>query len=179
MQFRVLIHWFNLLCVFANCVSFTCYNLFGSNHNCANVNTALTCTCANFASGRPFVINLIKQVPNFYMWKICMWYQPRIDSLFQGQIGHATCWDWIEMSNLHLLAPVPLSIFRSNSKFDENSERSSFDRSQRYFAHVTTVTLSWRVQNIVVIGHVYFTIECFEFSSNLEFDRNMLIGTGA
>ena len=23
------------------------------------------------------------------------------------------------------------------------------DRSQRYFAHVTTVTLSWRVQNIV------------------------------
>ena len=25
-------------------------------------------------------------------------------------------------------------------------------RSQRYFAHVTTVTLSWRVQNIVVIG---------------------------
>ena len=53
------------------------------------------------------------------------------------------------------------------------------DRSQRYFAHVTTVTLSWRVQNIVVIGHVYFTLECFEFSSNFEFDRNMLSGTGA
>ena len=54
-----------------------------------------------------------------------------------------------------------------------------FDRSQRYFAHVTTVTLSWRVQNIVVIGRVYFTLECFEFSSNFEFDRNMLSGTGA
>ena len=53
------------------------------------------------------------------------------------------------------------------------------DRSQRYFAHVTTVTLSWRVQNIVVIGRVYFTLECFEFSSNFEFDRNMLSGTGA
>ena len=52
-------------------------------------------------------------------------------------------------------------------------------RSQRYFAHVTTVTLSWRVQNIVVIGRVYFTLECFEFSSNFEFDRNMLSGTGA
>ena len=52
------------------------------------------------------------------------------------------------------------------------------DRSQRYFAHVTTVTLSWRVQNIVVMGRVYFT-ECFEFSSNFEFDRNMLSGTGA
>ena len=54
-----------------------------------------------------------------------------------------------------------------------------FDRSQRYFAHVTTVTLSWRVKNIVVIGRVYFTLECFEFSSNFEFDRNMLSGTGA
>ena len=54
-----------------------------------------------------------------------------------------------------------------------------FDRSQQYFAHVTTVTLSWRVQNIVVIGRVYFTLECFEFSSNFEFDRNMLSGTGA
>ena len=53
------------------------------------------------------------------------------------------------------------------------------DRSQRYFAHVTTVTLSWRVQNIVVIGRAYFTLDCFEFSSNFEFDRNMLSGTGA
>ena len=53
------------------------------------------------------------------------------------------------------------------------------NRSQRYFAHITTVTLSWRVQNIVVIGRVYFTLECFEFSSNFEFDRNMLSGTGA
>ena len=53
------------------------------------------------------------------------------------------------------------------------------DRPQRYFTHVTTVTLSWRVQNIVVIGRVYFTLECFEFSSNFEFDRNMLSGTGA
>ena len=51
------------------------------------------------------------------------------------------------------------------------------DRSQQYFAHVTTVTLSWRVQNIVVIGGVYFTLECFEFSSNFEFERNMLSGT--
>ena len=53
------------------------------------------------------------------------------------------------------------------------------DRSQRNFAHVTTVALSWRVQNIVVIGRVYCTLECFEFSSNFEFDRNMLSGTGA
>ena len=53
------------------------------------------------------------------------------------------------------LAPVPLSIIRSNSKFDENSECSSFEYTgpiTTIFAHVTTVTLSWRGQNIVVIG---------------------------
>ena len=33
------------------------------------------------------------------------------------------------------LAPVPLSIFRSNSKFDENSERSSFN----YIRPITTI----------------------------------------
>ena len=52
-------------------------------------------------------------------------------------------------------------------------------RSQRYFAHVTTVSLSWRVQNIVVIGQVHSKLEHSEFSSNFEFDRNMLSGTGA
>ena len=52
-------------------------------------------------------------------------------------------------------------------------------RSQRYFAHVTTVSLSWRVQYIVVIGRAYSKLEHFEFSSNFEFDRNMLSGTGA
>ena len=52
-------------------------------------------------------------------------------------------------------------------------------RSQRYFAHVTTVSLSWRVQNIVVIGRIYLKLERSEFSSNFEFDRNMLSGTGA
>ena len=34
-----------------------------------------------------------------------------------------------------VLAPVPLSIFRSNSKFDENSERSSFE----YTRPITTI----------------------------------------
>ena len=96
-------------------------------------------------------------------------------------IWYSPWWRYNMTTFSTLLAPVPLSIFRSNSKFDENSECYSFEyaRSQRYLAHVTTVTLSWRVQNIVVIGRVYFTLECFEFSSNFEFDRNMLSGTGA
>ena len=68
---------------------------------------------------------------------------------------------------------------RNSMKIQNALVSNLLDRWQRYFAHVTTVTLSWRVQNIVVIGHVYFTLECFEFSSNFEFDRNMLSGTGA
>ena len=52
-------------------------------------------------------------------------------------------------------------------------------RSQPYFAHVTTVSLSWRVQKIVVIGRVYSKLERSEFSSNFEFDPNMLSGTVA
>ena len=99
-------------------------------------------------------------------------------------------WHWVShtitamsISHSHLaLAPVPLSIFRSKSKFDENSKHSSVNirgRSQRYFPHVTTVSLSWRVQNIVVIGRVYSKLERSEFSSNFEIDRNMLSGTGA
>ena len=61
------------------------------------------------------------------------------------------------------LAPVPLSIFRSNSKFNKNSERSSFE----YTRPITTIFCT------------YFILECFEFSWNFEFDRNMLSGTGA
>ena len=41
------------------------------------------------------------------------------------------------------------------------------------------MSLSWRVQNIVVMGRVYSKLERSEFSSNFEFDRNMLSGMGA
>ena len=68
---------------------------------------------------------------------------------------------------------------RNLMKIQNSLVLNILDRPQRYFAHVTTVTLSWPVQNIVVIGHIHFTLECFEFSSNFEFDRNMLSGTGA
>ena len=53
------------------------------------------------------------------------------------------------------------------------------DRSQLHFAHVTTVTLSWRVQNFVVIGLIDFKPQHCNFWSNYEFDRNSVSGTGA
>ena len=51
--------------------------------------------------------------------------------------------------------------------------------SQWNFAHVTTVTLSWHVQNFVVIGLAYFGPEHSKFLSNFIFDRNPNSGTGA
>ena len=80
------------------------------------------------------------------------------------------------------LALVPLTIFLSNSKFDQICRDliwNMCNRSQRNFAHVTTVTLSWRMQNFVVIGDVYFEREHSKFWSNFEFDRNIVSGTGA
>ena len=80
------------------------------------------------------------------------------------------------------LVPVPLTIFRSNSKFEQNWERSSLKYTKPIttkFAHVTTVTLSWRVQNFVVIGRVYFKPEHCKIWSNFEFDRNIVSGTVA
>ena len=61
-------------------------------------------------------------------------------------------------------------------------ERGDFNMlnwSQWNFAHVTTVTLSRRVQNFVVIGWGHFKPEHCKFWSNFEFDRNIVSGTGA
>ena len=52
-------------------------------------------------------------------------------------------------------------------------------RSHQNFAHITTVTVSWRVQNFVVIGRGQFKPEHFIFWYNFEFDRNAVSGTGA
>ena len=75
-------------------------------------------------------------------------------------------------------APVPLSIFRSNSKFDETSECSSFE----YTRPITAIFCTRHDSDTVVTCAKY---SCdpeehqHEFSSNFEFDRNMLSGTGA
>ena len=53
---------------------------------------------------------------------------------------------------------------RNSMKFCIGLVLNKFNRSQRNFAHVTTVTLSWHVQNFIVIGWPYFKSEhCFFF----------------
>ena len=51
--------------------------------------------------------------------------------------------------------------------------------SQRHFAHVKTITLSWRVQNFVENCRVYFKPEHGKFWPVFEFDRNIVSWTGA
>ena len=53
-----------------------------------------------------------------------------------------------------------------------------FNRSQQNFAHVTTVTLSWSVQNFVVIGWAHFKPEHCVTLSNFKFNRDTVIETG-
>ena len=50
--------------------------------------------------------------------------------------------------------------------------------SQRYFAHVTTVTLSWRVQHFVVIGRICHEQENYKISPHFDFNRNIVSETG-
>ena len=68
--------------------------------------------------------------------------------------------------------------FEIRSKFSD-LVKYMFDQSQRNFAHVTTVTLSWRGHNFFVVGRVHFKPEHGKFWSNFEFDRNIVGGTGA
>ena len=49
-----------------------------------------------------------------------------------------------------------------------------FNWSQWNFAHVTTVLLSWRVQNFLVIGRICYEQEYGEISFIFYFDRNIV-----
>ena len=67
----------------------------------------------------------------------------------------------------------------NSMKFCNALVHNIFGRSQRNFAHVVTVTLSWHVQNLVVIGWSYFEWEHSKIWSNFKFDRNLVSGMGA
>ena len=104
------------------------------------------------------------------------------------------CWCWVSECkqpgsqlwalniswSTHLQAPVPLSIFRSNSKFDENSERYSF----KSIRPITTIFCTRHDSDTVVTcakcrydrPRIFYTRVFWIF---IEFDRNMLSGTRA
>ena len=93
---------------------------------------------------------------------------------FSTRANYLLCWS----NPVH--APVPLSIFRSNSKFDENSERSSF----KYIRPITTIFCTRHDSDTVVTcakyrcdrPRIFYTRVFWIF---FEFDRNMRSGTGA
>ena len=87
---------------------------------------------------------------------------------------------FIDILYMYSQAPVPLSIFRSNSKFDENSKHSSVNYTRPITTifctrhdSVTVVTCAkYRCDRSIIFGTRAFWIF-------IEFDRNMLSGTGA
>ena len=71
-----------------------------------------------------------------------------------GLFGPHVLWDsWPVTLNADQ-ASVPLKVFRSVSGYDRGL--GVLGRSWGGFAHVATVTLSWRVRNFVVIGGMRF-----------------------
>ena len=80
------------------------------------------------------------------------------------------------------LVPVPLTLFRSKSKFDQNLKCSIL----RYAEPITTIFYTRHDRytvvtcaDFVVIDWEYFKPEHFEFWWNFKFDRKNVSGTGA
>ena len=71
------------------------------------------------------------------------------------------------------LAPVSLTIFRSNSKLNQSLQSSGL----RYTQLITTKFCTCH-DSVAVIGCVYFKLEHSKFWSKFEFDRHIVSGTG-
>ena len=115
---------------------------------------------------------------HWFVWS--WWFSPPSIKLPRHIKQCVLCWGY--KKHTCRSCPVPLTAFRSNSKFDQNLECCSLNMlnlSHRKSAHVTIVTLSWRVQNYVAIGGANFKPEHFKFWCHFEFDRNIVSGTGA
>ena len=91
----------------------------------------------------------------------------------QYNVGNCDTCQWYSPGQ----APVPLSIFRSNSKFDENSERSSF----KYLRPITTIFCTRHDSDTVVTCAKYLCDRPRIFYTRVFwiFIVNMLNGTGA
>ena len=80
------------------------------------------------------------------------------------------------------MAPVPLTVFRSNWNFDQNMERSSLKWIQPITTKICTLHDSYTVVTCTIfflIGWIHFKLERSIFWSKFEFDRNIVSGTGA
>ena len=104
-----------------------------------------------------------------------------IATSFRGQwvnaTRHMTAVVWI-----CILAPIPLTVFQLNMKFDQNLECFSLKYDQPITAKFCTRHDSYTVVTCVkfrVISWVHFKPEYWKFWLNFEFDRNIVSGTGA
>ena len=81
-----------------------------------------------------------------------------------------------------LPGPHPTDGISMNSKFDQNLEHCSLKHAQmiatKFYTHVMAVTLSWHVQNFVVISRLYFQPEHFKFGLISNLIKISLVGWG-
>ena len=70
-----------------------------------------------------------------------------------------------------VMAPVPLTVFRWISKFNEFFFITYL--ADHNFARITTVILSWRVHNSAIIGLSCYKPEFYKIVSNFEHTRSL------
>ena len=95
--------------------------------------TPLLCNDVSLAGSKPWQLSTPRVTQHSVMWKVF------------------PCHDIIMINGSADQAPVPLSIFRSNSKFDENSERSIFE----YTRPITTIFCTRHDSDTVVTCEKY------------------------
>ena len=80
-------------------------------------------------------------------------------------------------------APVPLTVFWLNSKFDKNLERCSLKHAQsitmKFCICLDSHNVVMCAKLFVVIGILGIQPEHFKYWSNFKFNRNIVSGTGA
>ena len=118
----------------------------------------------------------------YFVWnfKGAMWNSTQISDPY---IERCVCYSAVSRDRTVIIsasvqAPIPLTVFWSNSKFNQHLECSSLK-------HVQLITMTFctchdnYVCKISLIGRVHFKPEHIKFWSNFKFDRNIVSGTGA
>ena len=102
----------------------------------------------------------------------------RYQSVIFHLISQESCFNlskksaWVMLLFVEHLNGIGVASWKSCNALVHNT----FSWSQQNFAHIMTVTLSWPVQNFIVIGWIYFNPEHSKFWLNFEFDRNPISG---
>ena len=114
-------------------------------------------------------------------------FEANLTNLVHNESHESTKAMWYTMNTLHDtkwgLVFVPLTVFRSNSKFDQNLKCSGLTCTTPITTKYCTCHYSVTVVTCAKCRfhrlNILFKLEHSKFWSNFEFDRNVVSGTGA